>query len=109
MHKAIVLLEKYQKERLAFAQAIADLAPKDSQLLFQSGVLLLLRPLLLDSVPAIQQAAANALAKLAAHDYSIAQAIVQLEILPHLLYAFADQNVRIFSLTFRNITKNQLH
>lgn len=59
------VFEKYQKERLHFAQTVADLASRDSnmEVLQQAGVMHLLQPLLGDSVPAIQQAAAIALGR----------------------------------------------
>ncbi len=52
----------------------------------------LLRPLLIDTVPAIQQAAATALGRLANHSDELAAAVVTGDILPQLVYSLADQN-----------------
>jgi len=53
----------------------------------------LLRPLLLDNVPSIQQTAAIALGRLANYSEDLAEAIVGNEILPQLVYSLAEQNV----------------
>jgi hypothetical protein len=93
--KVSAIFEKYQKERLAFAQAVSDLASRETnvEFLIQAGVLNLLRPLLLDNIPPIQQAAASALAKIAHCNEDIALDVVKLDILPHLTYRFSEQNV----------------
>ena len=54
----------------------------------------LLRPLLLDVVPTIQQTAALALGRLANHSDDLAEAVVKGDILPQLVYSLAEQNVR---------------
>ena len=59
----------------------------------------LLRPLLLDNVPSIQQSAALALGRLATYSDELAEAIVSNEILPQLVYSLSEQNV---SYTFLN-------
>lgn len=59
-----------------------------------TGVMALLRPLLLDSVPSIQQSAALALGRLANYSDELAEAVVSNEILPQLVYSLAEQNVR---------------
>lgn len=56
----------------------------------------LLRPLLLDVVPTIQQTAALALGRLANYNDDLAEAVVKGDILPQLVYSLAEQNVRIF-------------
>ena len=58
----------------------------------------LLRPLLLDIVPTVQQTAALALGKLANHNDDLAEAVVKGDILPQLVYSLAEQNV-----TFKNM------
>ncbi|KAJ3189122.1 Sperm-associated antigen 6 [Gaertneriomyces sp. JEL0708] len=60
------LLQTYNRQRLLFAQSIADLATRDSNIpqLYSSGVLTLLRPLLTDNVPAIQQSASLAVGRM---------------------------------------------
>lgn len=89
------VFEKYQKDRLVFVQTISDLASRESNIeaLQSAGVLALLRPLLLDSVPAIQQAAALALGRLANYHEELAQAVVDSDILPQLVFSLSEQNV----------------
>ena len=53
----------------------------------------LLRPLLLDNVPSIQQSAALALGRLANYSDELAEAVVSNEILPQLVYSLSEQNV----------------
>ncbi len=53
----------------------------------------LLRPLLLDVVPTIQQTAALALGRLASYNDELAEAVVKGDILPQLVYSLAEQNV----------------
>ena len=55
----------------------------------------LLRPLLLDIVPTIQQTAALALGRLANFNDDLAEAVVKGDILPQLVYSLAEQNVKI--------------
>ncbi len=90
-------LEKYHKERLSFAQTIAELAQRETYIssLQSHNVLPLLRPLLLDNIPAIQQAAALAIGRLANHSEEMAEAIVDSDILPHLICSLKNQNVNI--------------
>ena len=57
------------------------------------GVMALLRPLLLDNVPSIQQSAALALGRLANYSDELAEAVVSNEILPQLVYSLSEQNV----------------
>ncbi len=64
------------------------------------GVMALLRPLLLDNVPSIQQSAALALGRLANYSDELAEAVVSNEILPQLVYSLSEQNV---SPTFKFI------
>ena len=60
------------------------------------GVMQLLRPLLLDIVPTVQQTAALALGKLANHNDDLAEAVVKGDILPQLVYSLAEQNVTLY-------------
>ena len=89
------VFEKYQKERLLFVQTIADLASRETNIetLQSAGVLSLLRPLLLDNVPAIQQSAALALGRLANYNVELAEAVVESDILPQLVFSLNEQNV----------------
>ena len=60
---------------------------------FNSGVMALLRPLLLDNVASIQQSAALALGRLASYSEDLAEAVVSNEILPQLVSSLSEQNV----------------
>lgn len=86
--------EDYQKARVAFVQSVADLAtrPANIEPMQNAGVMALLRPLLLDNVPSIQQSAALALGRLANYSDDLAAAVVENEILPQLVYSLAEQN-----------------
>ncbi|KAJ1547216.1 Sperm-associated antigen 6 [Nowakowskiella sp. JEL0078] len=88
------VFEKYQKERLSFVQTVADLASRESNIeaLQTAGVMSLLRPLLLDNIPAIQQAAALALGRLANYNQELAEAVVDSDILPQLVFSLSEQN-----------------
>jgi hypothetical protein len=91
------VFDSYQKARSSFVQSIAELSqnPKNVENLHSAGVLSLLRPLLLDGVPAIQHNAAQALGRLANYSPELASAIVSADILPQLVYSLSEQNVRI--------------
>lgn len=52
----------------------------------------LLRPLLLDNVPSIQQSAALALGRLASYSEDLAENVVSNEILPQLVQSLGEQN-----------------
>ena len=89
------VFETYQKGRITFVQTVAELAtrPQNIEPLQNAGVMALLRPLLLDSVPSIQQSAALALGRLANYNEELAEAVVAGEILPQLVYSLSEQNV----------------
>ena len=89
------VFEQYQKSRTAFVQTVAELAtrPQNIETLQNAGVMALLRPLLLDVVPTIQQTAALALGRLANYNDSLAEAVVKGDILPQLVYSLSEQNV----------------
>uniref|UniRef100_A0AAY4A172 Sperm-associated antigen 6 n=1 Tax=Denticeps clupeoides TaxID=299321 RepID=A0AAY4A172_9TELE len=86
--------EQYQRSRTQFVQTVAELAtrPQNIETLQHAGVVSLLRPLLLDGVPTIQQTAALALGRLANHSDDLAEAVVKGGILPQLVYSLAEQN-----------------
>jgi len=86
--------EIYQKARVSFVQAVAEGAtrPQNIEIMQNAGVLQLLRPLLLDNVPSIQQSAALALGRLANYSDDLAEAVVGNEILPQLVYSLSEQN-----------------
>lgn len=112
MSRAVLApFEAYQKARVTFVQTVAELASRSqniealqsagkfNKLLFSLmvphilGVMALLRPLLLDNVPSIQQSAALALGRLANYSDELAEAVVSNEILPQLVYSLSEQNV----------------
>ena len=68
----------------------------------------LLRPLLLDNVPSIQQSAALALGRLATYSDELAEAIVSNEILPQLVYSLSEQNVRKFLFDCYSVSTKKL-
>ena len=86
--------EEYQKARIAFVQNIAELAsrPKNIEALHSAGVMALLRPLLLDSVPSIQQSAALAIGRLASYSEEIAKDVTNNDIVSQLIYSLPKQN-----------------
>ncbi|KAI9175852.1 hypothetical protein H9P43_006216 [Blastocladiella emersonii ATCC 22665] len=90
------LLDNYQRSRLAFAQGIADAAAREAHLdhlaATRGTIVPLLRPLLLDQVVAVQQAAALALGRLANHSPSLAAHIVAGDVLPHIVYSLDSPN-----------------
>jgi HEAT repeat protein len=58
-----------------------------------TGVMELLRPLLLDTEPSVQQSAAMALGRLANYSEQLAERVVTSEILPQLVYSLSNDNV----------------
>lgn len=86
--------ENYQKSRVQFVQTVAELAqrPQNIEALQSAGVMALLRPLLLDNVPSIQQSAALALGRLASYSEDLAENVVSNEILPQLVQSLGEQN-----------------
>lgn len=88
------VFEKYQKDRSAFVQTVAELASQSENIetLQNVGAMALLRPLLLDVAPDIQQTAALALGRLANYNEDLAEAVVKGDILPQLVYSLAEQN-----------------
>lgn len=92
--KILQAFEEYQKARTQFVLTICDLAdrPQNVEILQNAGAMSLLRPLLLDTVPNIQQQAALALSRLAGHNDDLAEAVVKGDILPQLVYSLSEQN-----------------
>ena len=88
------MFEQYQKARTQFVQTVAELStrPQNIETLQAAGVMQLLRPLLLDVVPTVQQTAALALGRLANYNDDLAEAVVKSDILPQLVYSLAEQN-----------------
>lgn len=95
MSRAVLqVFESYQTARCSFVQTVAELAhrPQNIEVLQNAGVMALLRPLLLDTCPSIQQSAALALGRLANYSEALAEAVVMNEVLPQLVYSLAEQN-----------------
>lgn len=95
MSRAVLqVFEDYQKARTNFVQTVAELAsrPQNIEALQNAGVMGLLRPLLLDTVPSIQQSAALGLGRLANYSEALAEAVVMNEVLPQLVYSLSEQN-----------------
>ncbi|XP_059039926.1 sperm-associated antigen 6 isoform X2 [Mustela lutreola] len=92
--QVLQVFEQYQKARTQFVQMVAELAtrPQNIETLQNAGVMSLLRPLLLDVVPTIQQTAALALGRLANYNDDLAEAVVKGDILPQLVYSLTEQN-----------------
>ncbi|XP_051466640.1 sperm-associated antigen 6 isoform X1 [Apus apus] len=92
--QVLQVFEQYQRARTQFVQAVAELAarPQNIETLQNAGVISLLRPLLLDSVPTVQHTAALALGRLASYNDDLAEAVVKGEILPQLVYSLSEQN-----------------
>ncbi|MCQ2817053.1 MAG: hypothetical protein MJ252_07290 [archaeon] len=112
MSRAILQpFEEYQKARIAFVQNIAELAsrPKNIEALHSAGVMALLRPLLLDSVPSIQQSAALAIGRLANYSEELAESVVQNDIIKELIFSLAKPN-RFFKkaacYVFKSVAKH---
>jgi hypothetical protein len=89
------LFEKYQADRTHFVQGVAELAlrPQNIEDLQNLGVMNLLRPFLLDTVPSNQQTAALALGRLANYSEALAESVVANQVLPQLVYQLAEKNV----------------
>ena len=95
MTKAILhCFEDYQKARISFVQTIAELSThqQNVEALFSAGVMALLRPLLLDVVPSIQQSAAIAIGRLASYSEDLCKSIADNNIIPQLVESLPKQN-----------------
>ncbi|KRT83887.1 Armadillo repeat containing protein [Oryctes borbonicus] len=88
------VFDRYQKERVAFVQNIAELAirPQNVDVLHQAHVLELLRPLLTDICVQIQQCAIIALGRLVNHDVRVAQQILTQDFIPLLIHNIDKKN-----------------
>lgn len=108
MARAVLqVFEQYQSARTSFVQTVAELAhrPQNIEALQNAGVMALLRPLLLDTVPSIQQSAALALGRLANYSEALAEAVVVNEVLPQLVYSLSEQN-RFYKKTAAFVLKS---
>ena len=103
--------EKYQSARREFVNTIAESArkPENIDSLMQLQVLQLLRPLLLDTVSAIQQTAALAIGRLANSRDNYAEQIVSTGILPEVVNGLHSQDkhyIRNSSFVIRTIGRH---
>jgi len=108
MSRAVLqVFENYQAARTNFVQTVAELAhrPQNIEALQNADVMALLRPLLLDTVPSIQQSAALALGRLANYSEALAEAVVMNEVLPQLVYSLSEQN-RFYKKTAAFVLKS---
>lgn len=89
--------EAFHKHRVDFVSEVADMAAKPHyiQSLLAEGVMEQLRPLLTDRIDTVKQTAALALGRLASASPEIAHELVIADILPELVEALKDANVRI--------------
>jgi len=109
--RVVQLFDQYQKARSHFVGAVSDmtLRPQNVAPLLDAGVMSMLRPLLLDVVPHIQQSAALALGRLANHSESVAEALVEGDILPQLVYSLSEQNrfyKKVAAVVLRSVAKH---
>ncbi|XP_076019898.1 sperm-associated antigen 6-like [Genypterus blacodes] len=88
------VFQEYMKARRHFVQSVSDFASRreNIDLLQGAGVLPLLRPMLLDCVPSIQQTAAMALGRLADNSYEMAEAVMKGDVLPLVVLSLSAQN-----------------
>lgn len=88
------VFEKYHKARREYVQSIAEAAsrPENTEILMKLDVLQLLRPLLLDTVPSIQQTAALAIGRLANYKEEYAEQIVSVGIVPEIVAGVNSQD-----------------
>ena len=86
--------EEYQKARISFVQTIAELSTHQQNIeaLYSAGVMSLLKPLLLDVVPSIQQSAALAIGRLANFSIDLSRSVAENDIIPQLTYSLPKQN-----------------
>jgi hypothetical protein len=101
--------EEYQKARINFVQTIADLASKSQNIeaLNAAGVMALLRPLLLDTVPSIQQSAALAIGRLANYSEELATSVVENNIIPQLIFSLSKPNKFFKKVTCYVLSKKE--
>ena len=78
--------EEYQKARISFVQTIAELSihQQNVDALYSAGVMSLLKPLLLDVVPSIQQSTALAIGHLANYSLELSLSVAEDGITPQL-------------------------
>ena len=93
-HEVSLCFEDYQRARTEFVADVENMAKLEEniEMLQEANVMRLLRPLLVDTVPSIQNNAATALGRLASHSDELAAQVVDGDVLPQLVYSLAEQN-----------------
>ncbi|GAW81075.1 PF16 protein [Plasmodium gonderi] len=95
MSKAIQqIFEDYSRARTHFTQNIYDMCLKshNMEVIINTDIIILIRPLILDKIPIVQQNATQILAKMATHSEEVALTILQNDVLPHLIYCLKHEN-----------------
>ncbi|SCO67406.1 PF16 protein, putative [Plasmodium vivax] len=95
MSKAVQqIFEDYNRSRAQFTQSIYDMCLKahHMEVIISTDIIMLLRPLILDKVPIVQQNATQILGKMASHSEEVALTILQNDVLPHLVYCLKHEN-----------------
>lgn len=103
--------EDYQRSRVNFVHGVAELALRPSciEMMTNAGVMSLLQPLLTDQVPSVQHTAAIAVGRLANYNEELAGAVVENNMLPHLVSVLKDSNrfhKRGASYVLRSVAKH---
>jgi HEAT repeat protein len=109
--QALPCIDAFEAARLEFVQTILDNANRAESIptLMENGVLTILRQLLLDDIPAIQETAALALARLADVNETVADEIVNAGILPEIVPGLQSSDAyyrRFACLTIRGISRH---
>ncbi|ANQ08274.1 Uncharacterized protein PCOAH_00026450 [Plasmodium coatneyi] len=88
------IFEDYNRSRTQFTQSIYDMCLKahNMEVIISTDIIILIRPLILDKVPIVQQNATQILAKMASHSEEVALTILQNDVLPHLVYCLKHEN-----------------
>lgn len=113
MQRVISTFEAYQKARVAFVQNVAQLATREqnADLMENAGVLRLLKPLLHDNVPSVQQTAAVAIGRLASHNENVARDVVEEGILTDLVVSLGSENAyarKASAFVLRSVAKHSV-
>ena len=96
LRSILAVFTKYEKDRMLFAQTVADIASRDQNIdvLIQQGTISLFKPLLVDTQPSIRQAAAVTIGRVANLHAESAQAVVEQGLLKDLVTGLESQNVK---------------
>eukprot|EP00366_Plasmodium_knowlesi_P001815 XP_002259312.1 pf16 protein, putative [Plasmodium knowlesi strain H] len=88
------IFEDYNRSRTQFTQSIYDMCLKahNMEIIINTDIIILIRPLILDKVPMVQQNATQILAKMASHSEEVALTILENDVLPHLVYCLKHEN-----------------